>query len=141
MPGSGSGSGDDSPTWRPTVAIVGAELRARTKDNIGAEVGTFNADTRPTAEQVEELIDTAVGEVAMRAGWDIPERLVPAAKQAAALRTVMLIEMGNYPEHSTGSDRTVYHSARLTFNEVMDKLALNLQWYTLAHRNDDETGS
>jgi hypothetical protein len=120
--------------WRPSVAAVGAELRARTKDSVGTEVGTFNDDTRPTGDQVEELIDQAMGEVSVRVGMELPDQFLAMARQAVTLRTVMLIEMGNYPEHSVGADRTVYTSARLTYDEILKGLARNVQWDTLATR-------
>lgn len=107
-------------------------LHARTKDNTGNELGVFTAATRPTAEQVEKLIDQAVGEIVMRVACDMPTEFVAAAREAAVLRTVMFIELGYYPEHGTGADRTTYTSARLTYNEVLEALSRNVQWWVLA---------
>lgn len=48
---------------RPTVTDVANLLRARTKVRGGAESGTFSENTRPTADQVDGLIDEAVDDV------------------------------------------------------------------------------
>jgi hypothetical protein len=48
---------------RPTVASVAMLLRARTKIKGGKEQGTFTALTRPTAMEVDALIEDALDEV------------------------------------------------------------------------------
>lgn len=89
--------------WKPAIADVGARLRARTKDDMGHELGTFTAETRPTAAEVAELIDEAQQEVASVVGEltgdaECVNRLWPRAKTRVALYTAMLIELGYYPE-------------------------------------------
>ena len=89
----------------PSVADVGALLRARTKDINGDEVGTFNDDTRPTSAQVITLIDEAVGDITTRMGPSPPLELAGAGKSAAAMLTACLIELSYYPEQVC-SDRS-----------------------------------
>jgi hypothetical protein len=48
---------------RPSIERVASYIRARTKLKGGAELGTFNAQTRPTDDEVEEFIDDALDEV------------------------------------------------------------------------------
>jgi len=83
--------------WAPTVAQVSSLLRARTKDNNMVELGTFTADTRPTAEQVGDLIPQAVGEVESRTGV-LTDELEPRGINVAALYTAMLVELSYFPE-------------------------------------------
>jgi hypothetical protein len=82
----------------PQISQVGALLRARTKDSAGNETGTFNADTRPTFQQVQELIYSAVGTLKARAGEVIPDQLIQEATRLAALRAAMLVELAYFPE-------------------------------------------
>jgi hypothetical protein len=130
----------DAPTdWRPTVAQVAAILRARTyaegSDEVdaGEEVGTFDNTTRPTSDQVEELIDLAVADVSMRVGVDIPEALRASAQRVAALRAASEIERSYLPEQ-TDSGQSIYQTLRLTYDEEVEKLAQTMQWWVLAHR-------
>ncbi len=124
-----------TPGWRPSLEDVAALLRVRTKDNVGEYVGIFNDDTRPTGEQVEELIDQAVADVKMRAGGSFPDELIDSARETATTRTANLIEISYLPE-LTGDDRTAYQSFRLTFEEQVAQLARATNWWVLAHRLD-----
>jgi hypothetical protein len=91
---------------RPTVAEVAALLRARTKVMGGKEEGTFtlasaNPHTRPTAEEVEVLIDNALAEVLGKvkpapSGSEYETRVL----RAVALYTAILIETSYYPEQA-----------------------------------------
>jgi hypothetical protein len=88
----------DSPTppWRPTVQEVAVLLRART-NSAGVEVGTFNDSTRPTGNQVEELITMAVEDVAGRIDVPIPARYVDRARRLATLQAATLVEASYFP--------------------------------------------
>src|SRR5215831_7714469 len=92
---------------RPTVEQVALLLRARTKDSNDNEVGTFDDDTRPTADQVEEQIDEAVALVAMRLPSTVPDTLWPAVAAVVAYRAALRIEKSYFPEQ-VRSDRSVY---------------------------------
>lgn len=88
--------------WRPTVAEVAAHLRARTKVPGGTEVGTFTEETRPTAGDVERLIDQAVRRVASSITYEpCSPGLETDAQGAAALYCAMLVEQSYYPETTT----------------------------------------
>ena len=91
----------------PTVPEVAAVLRSRTQDSNMREVGNFTEDTRPTAVQVLDLIDTAVADVSVVAGPDAPIDLAASRKSAATIRTAMLIELSYFPEQ-VRSDRSPY---------------------------------
>lgn len=90
----------------PTIAAVGALLHART-NVMGQERGTFDADTRPTADEVEQLIEQAVADVASRVGESIPAGRASEATRLAALQTAALIEASYFP-HELDSDRSAY---------------------------------
>lgn len=104
------------------VVDVARLLRARTKDDAGRELGTFTADTRPTAESVQGLIDMAVGWLRAKTGdafepglgddgvTAVPSPylpLAPAAQGIVALRAAMLVELTYYPEQ-VRTDRSAY---------------------------------
>jgi hypothetical protein len=91
----------------PSVADVGALLRARTKDINGEEVGTFNDDTRPTPSQVITLIGEAVADIEGRLGPTPPAEVTDAARSTAAMLTACLIELSYFPEQ-VRSDRSAF---------------------------------
>jgi hypothetical protein len=126
---------EDSPdrlrTFTPTVAEVAAHLRARTKDSNGNEVGTFNADTRPTDAQVRELIPKGVRRVAAKVGSEICEgnsaerqaELYEDARDLAAIATAMRIERSYFPEQ-IGTERSPYNALRDEYKESAEQLAV-----------------
>lgn len=81
--------------YRPTVSQIGALLRQRTiaKSSGGREIGTFTADTRPSAEQVEDIIDDAVAQVQMDIGQTLPEKVWDMAQSVIGLYSAMLVEL------------------------------------------------
>jgi hypothetical protein len=83
--------------WAPLVADVGAILRARTKDSNGNELGTFTANTRPTGDQIDELIETAITDIESEVG-SVPDVLQDAARRGAAIGTALLVELSYFPE-------------------------------------------
>lgn len=94
--------------YHPAIGDVAAVLRARTYDSNGVEVGTFNSQTRPTAQQVQEIIEGSISEVRVQAGDEIPDRLVATARQAVVLRTAASIERSYYPEQAADRDNNAY---------------------------------
>lgn len=130
--------------WRPTVAQVGAILRARTyaagkvdPENPmavlagGALLGEFTENTRPTPQQVEGYIDLAIADVSMRVGVEIPESLRPSAQRITAGRAASEIERSYIPEQSDGA-QTIFQTLRISFEEEVAQLARNVQWHSLA---------
>jgi hypothetical protein len=127
---------------------VAAILRARTyADNgtpdpfeeaaAGEELGVFNQHTRPTGDQVEELIDLAVADVSMRVGESMPTSLEGSAQRVAALRAAGEIERSYIPEQSEDG-QSIYQTLRLTYEEEVQKLAQTMQWFVLAGRLEVE---
>jgi hypothetical protein len=104
---------------RPSVDDVARLIRARTKDAEGREVGTFNDETRPTADQVEEHITAAVGLIGVRFPVDLDESFLPAVASLTAYRAAMQIEKSYFPEQ-VRSDRSAYDQLR---EEYQDDLA------------------
>lgn len=83
----------------PSVNDVGVLLRARTVDQDGNEIGTFDATTRPTNEQVETYIDHAIDEIVTRVGTStFREEYSSNASNLAAIRAAMTVELSHYPE-------------------------------------------
>jgi hypothetical protein len=86
------------PAAWPTVDGVAALLRARTKDRNGNEVGTFSADTRPTATQVSAHIADAVQAVADELQADVPDTLYGSFAWCAKRYAACDIEKSYWPE-------------------------------------------
>lgn len=108
--------------WTPEVADVGAEMRARTKDSHGEELGTFTEDTRPTEAEVALLIPKAVAIVAGSIGTDpCSDELLEQAKAVAILRVAMMIERGYYPEQ-INTDRSPYNAYRDDYKDQLKDL-------------------
>lgn len=84
-------------SW-PSADEVAALLRARTKDVDGRELGVFSADTRPTDEQVGELIANAAEQVAAELSADVPIVLYGSFGFCTKLYTACLVELSYYPE-------------------------------------------
>lgn len=113
---------------RPTVEDVALLLRARTKDDFGNEVGTFDDSTRPTADQVEEQIDAAYALVMTRLPPDceLPNHLLPAVTSVVAYRAAMRIEKSYFPEQ-VRSDRSAYEQLVLEYQNDLEALIDTIQ--------------
>lgn len=121
-----SGTAPETTSLRPSVEDVAALLRARTKDAEGREVGTFNDETRPTADQVETHIDAAMGLVALRLPDTVPLNLSQGVVSLVAYRAALRIEKSYFPEQ-VRSDRSPYEELRQEYVDdlqaLMDALA------------------
>lgn len=119
--------------YTPTVASIGALMRARTKTKGGAEAGTFNPassvgtgeETRPTSEGVEEQIGTALGDISGIIGVDLEEKYVEPARRVAALRAALLIELSYFPEQ-VNSDRSPYDQLKVLYDEAWANLLASM---------------
>lgn len=112
---------DETAPYQPTISDIGALMRARTLDAMGNEIGTFNDATRPTGEQVGNLIIQAADDVMSGFDVDIPPGAYRYAKQAIIYRTAMLIEIGYWPEQiNTG--RSPYPQYEAMFDAFMINL-------------------
>ncbi len=113
------------PPGRPTVDQVANWIRARTKDSNGNEVGTFDADTRPTDAQVELHIDDAYAIVGVRLPKLDDVRLaglLPAVAAVVALEAACEIEKSYWPEQ-VRSNRSPYSELRDEATEALNALA------------------
>lgn len=105
----------------PTIGEVGAILRARTRNDAGAELGTFDTSTRPTADQVESYIAQAAVEVALNLPENVPEALTGYVRRLAALRAAMFVELSYFPEQ-LDNDRSAYDRLKEQFDAGMTAL-------------------
>jgi len=112
--------------YQPDVAAVASYILSRTKTEGGSEAGTFNLDadhpkgdplhTRPTGEQVETIIEQALGKISGKIGADIDEAYWPTANRLTALYAAMLTELKYWPEQiNTG--RSTYPQLKELFDE------------------------
>jgi hypothetical protein len=109
--------------FTPELEDVGALLRARTKDTYGAELGTFDENTRPTAEEVTALINRGVAKVANKIGTNpCTDELKEQAKDLASLYTAMLVELSYFPEQIR-SDRSPYDRYKELYDSGITDLA------------------
>lgn len=104
--------------YTPTIAEVGALLRTRTKDTAGNEIGTFTANTRPTALQVDVLSRQAANKLSTIIGDAIPEDLLEDASELAAIRTAMLVELSYFPEQ-VAAKRSPYAEYKELWDEAV----------------------
>jgi hypothetical protein len=111
---------------RPTVEQVASLIRARTKDSNGLEVGTFDSDTRPTADQVEQLIDQSVAIVAMQLPPSIPADLAASAAAVVALDAACRVEKSFWPEQ-VQSDRSPYALLKTEYDEALAALKVAVE--------------
>jgi len=107
--------------YRPYLTDIAAHLHARTQDS-NNNYGEFSADTKPTADHIEVLIDNAYAEVRMLVGDEIATRLWPAAKKAVILNTCMMIERSYYPEQAADRDSSAYELFREEYNTYIKTL-------------------
>ena len=119
----------DPLVYLPTPTDVARLLRARTKDAHGTELGDWSDETRPTTEEVADLIDQAVGPVLARIGRlqapvDEPERysnVIPAARHLVALGAAMLVEKSYFPEQVL-SERSAYAAYQTEYADCLESL-------------------
>lgn len=93
------GAGLNGYPWRPDLATVATYISERTvtvtAPGVQEPVGTFTADTTPTAEQALVLIEQATRYVITKVGT-VAVTLYEPARDAAAMRAAGLIELA-YP--------------------------------------------
>jgi hypothetical protein len=108
---------------RPTVAELGAFMRARTvaAGSGGEEQGTFNGSTRPTAVEADGSINSAVSAVLMQTGEEIPDHLIAQAKFAVLLYSAMLVELTFY-RNEVNRDQSSYAQYEELFNRTITAL-------------------
>jgi hypothetical protein len=105
--------------YTPTVDDLGAIMRARTKNKLGKELGTFTDDTRPTGAEVEGVIAQAVALVSPRLGGSVADRLQDLARSIVTLRAAMMIEASYTPETDDGAG-TAYDRYETQYTESLE---------------------
>lgn len=101
--------------WAPSPDQVAAVLRSRTRgaasrDAMTAgEQGVFTTTTRPTRDQVQELIVAACGELAILLGGRTPctALLQTGCTTAVTYRAAQLVEVSYFPEQ-TNNDQSAF---------------------------------
>jgi hypothetical protein len=106
--------------WLPVPEDVAAILRARTKDENGAELGEWTDATRPTYDEVETLIGVASEFVVASAGTPA-ERCAGSAHNATRLHAACLVELSYFPEQIR-SDRSPYAELRILADQALADL-------------------
>lgn len=108
--------------WAPTLSGVARHVPTRTRDRTkpgdDTLLGTFNANTTPTGDQVQDLIDDAVAGLEAVVG-DIPNVAVAAPNLAAAMRT--------YVEWRVAADIEVAYPNRDADLQTADRLQARAQ--------------
>lgn len=112
---------DAEQSFLPTVEQVANLLRARTKDTLGNELGTFSSTTRPTYQDVRGLIDQAADDVVMDIDTDLPEEAWGLAAAVIALGTAMRIELGYFPEQ-VGTNLSSYDRYKDLYDQQLPRL-------------------
>jgi hypothetical protein len=122
---------------KPSLDEVATMLRARTVDENGNEVGTFNDTTSPTATQAEQIIDSAYDLVLLRVGRisDDSSELQSQAKSVVMLLAARLIETVYYPEQAAQNQ-----SAASLYGEMYEEAVRDLERAVEDDRSTSTTG-
>jgi hypothetical protein len=113
--------------WAPEVQDVAELLRARTAErDTGEELGTFTESTRPTSTAVQSLVTRAAGEVAGGVKAPITSEQHEAARNLAALRAAMWVELSYFPEQ-VDSGQSPYAEYKALYTEGLAALAGELE--------------
>lgn len=107
--------------YRPSVVQVAALVRERTNDTNGNQLGTFTPSTRPTGDQVEELIDQAVLDVYDVAGATPAAAVSRVARRVATLGAAMAVELSYFPTQ-VSAGRSPYKELKDLYDERLKAL-------------------
>ena len=92
---------------RPGVDEIANLMPDRTTLAGGGEAGTFTASTRPTATQVDALIDLVLDTVEPLVPPDAAGEVLRSARSVVALNAAILIETGHFGEQTDVDDTRV----------------------------------
>lgn len=107
--------------WAPTTKEVGARLRARLTTQYGGELEDFDDTTRPTGDQVEDLILQEVDTLGDVIGFNLDPRFWPAARRLVVIGTAMAVELGYYPEQ-VATGRSPYDRLKELYDDRLAAL-------------------
>ena len=91
----------------PSVRNVASKIMSRTKDQFGNLIGTFNDETTPTDEQVDQVSEGCITDVADVIGDRVPEAFIDDAQNVAALRTALQVELDFFSDQ-VNTGRSIY---------------------------------
>jgi hypothetical protein len=116
-----------TPPW-PSLELVAAVLRARTKDNEGVELGTWTDDTRPTDDQVIEMMSLAALDLFPCTGVfdDLEEIFWEPVSALIALYTAAMAELSHRPEQ-VNADRAVYDELMELYNRGREQVCAAIE--------------
>lgn len=109
---------------RPTLDEV-ANLEAARTTSFGNELGTFTEDTRPTADEVNHLIDIAISDLKSRVDAPIPDDDAEEARHLVALQTATLIETSRTPDQ-LDTDQSAYRQYQAMYLTGVEALRRDL---------------
>jgi hypothetical protein len=113
-------------SYVPTIQQVANKLLARTRDQYGNQLGTFNGLTVPTDSQVAAMANEVVTEISDIIGDDIPEKFYDDAQNVVAIRTAMEIETSYYAEQ-VANNRSPYPLLEKQYADALAKLSAAIQ--------------
>jgi hypothetical protein len=110
---------------RPTIDDVAALLASRTTDANGVEAGTFTNQTRPTAAQVETIIDQAMSSTIAALRWPVTDEYASDVRDLIALQAALLIESSFY-RGELDADDSVFRQYQAMYLSGVQTLRDNL---------------
>jgi hypothetical protein len=115
----------DTESVRPTVEEIARLENTRTDAGGGGEVNEFTEDTRPTYEEVDELIDIAMDQVLSEIPPKVPDTYYSRIGHAIALYTAVLVEGAYFREQADGGSvdlwNRLYTAAITGLNKSIDQ--------------------
>lgn len=94
----------NGPQIRPSVRELGALLHSRTTTDGGAEAGTFDDDTDPTGQQVDDLIDVALDQIAIQLPDALSDKQTGFARRMVAYLAAILVENSHFTDQVQSGD-------------------------------------
>jgi hypothetical protein len=144
---------DERQDWWPTLESVAALVRARTRvrgereqRELGrfANVGDSQAvnGTRPTADEAEQLVVAAIGELVAGTGGTLPcsPGLRASSATFARYRAAQLVELSYYPEASSSDASAADAYGRLA-DGLYDRLTVKIPETCAPELPDAGTGA
>lgn len=127
-------------SYLPTIREAADYVRARTKDNLGNERGTFTDATRPTAVAVASIINKAASDFTTKFDYDIPTEMYQQARDLIALGAALRIEISYFPEQ-VGTDRTAYAELKALYDDMFARFEAGLAREQAEEETGDESVS
>lgn len=111
----------DPAAIQPTPAEVASHIHTRTRDEVGREHGTFDAETRPTETELTPLIARASRYVSREIGdrftaWT--DELAEAAKDTVAAFAALYVEQSFYDDEGTDGNTAADRLGRIAREQL-----------------------